>query len=354
MSELDESRWRAVANRDEALVGCFVYGVTSTKIYCRPGCGARRPLRKNVEFFATSNDASSAGYRACRRCRPDETTMSDPSLAAVIATCRELERLDNNESASSIAAKLCYSERHLRRRFLETIGVTMSAYERAQKAERARSNLRRGTTVLDAVFDAGYGSTRAFYEHGATRLGMSPGRYRDGARGEVIRYTSIATTLGTVAVATTEQGICAVQLGPDESTLLKGLTSEFPLATMTRDDEGMTEITSVLARAVKGECNASQLPLDLAGTAFQIRVWEALRRIPLGETRTYSDVAEEIGEPRAVRAVASACAANEAALAIPCHRVVRRDGSLGGYRWGLTRKEALLAAEGVRAQVRGA
>jgi AraC family transcriptional regulator, regulatory protein of adaptative response / methylated-DNA-[protein]-cysteine methyltransferase len=274
--------------------------------------------------------------------------VSDPSLAAVVATCRVLERSDNAESASSIAARLGYSERHLRRRFRETIGVTMSAYERAQKAERVRSNLRRGTTVVDAIFDAGYGSTRAFYEHGATRLGMSPGRYRDGARGEVIRYTSITTALGFVAVATTQHGICAVQLGPDESALIKGLKSEFPLATMIRDEAGMTEITSILGDAIRGESNAAQLPLDLAGTAFQIRVWEALRRIPLGETRTYSEVAKEIGLPRAVRAVASACAANEAALAIPCHRVVRRDGSMGGYRWGITTKRALLAAEGLR------
>jgi AraC family transcriptional regulator of adaptative response/methylated-DNA-[protein]-cysteine methyltransferase len=298
-----------------------------------------------VEFFATSDEASEAGYRACRRCRPDEIEVSDPGLAAVIATCRQLERADDVESVSAIASKLGYSERHLRRRFLETIGVTLSSYERAQKAERVRASLRGGSPVMEAVIEAGYGSTRAFYEHGATRLGMAPGRFRDGARGERIRYTAVETDLGIVAVAATNQGVCSVRLGASKSELIEGLKAEFPLATMVRDDEGMSEVAGILASAVRGEKSASQLPLDLAGTAFQIRVWEALRRIPLGETRTYSEVATEIGAPRAVRAVASACAANEVAIAIPCHRVVRRDGSLGGYRWGINRKEALLAAE---------
>jgi AraC family transcriptional regulator of adaptative response/methylated-DNA-[protein]-cysteine methyltransferase len=334
-----------VAERDEPLAGCFVYAVTTTKIYCRPGCGSRRPLRKNVKFFATSGEASAAGYRACRRCRPDEINVSDPTIAAVIATCRQLERADNVESASSIASRLGYSERHLRRRFLETIGVTLSSYERAQKAERARAKLREGRPVMEALIDAGYGSARAFYEHGAARLGMAPGRFRDGARGERIRYTNVGTDLGVVAVAATDQGICSVRIGPDAVELLKGLKAEFPLATVVRDDEAMSDVASVLASATRGEKNTSQLPLDLAGTAFQIRVWEALRSIPLGETRTYSDVATQIGAPRAVRAVASACAANEAALVIPCHRVIRRDGTLGGYRWGLEVKAALLTAE---------
>jgi AraC family transcriptional regulator of adaptative response/methylated-DNA-[protein]-cysteine methyltransferase len=302
-------------------------------------------LRKNVEFFATSEEARTAGYRSCRRCRPDHVTASDPSLTAVIVACRQLERLDNAESASSLAARLGYSERHLRRLFLETIGVTMSSYERAQKSERVRENLREGMPVMSAVIDAGYGSTRAFYEHGAPRLGMSPGRYRDGARGERIRYAIIDTSLGALVVAATDQGVCSVKLGPGGVDHANGLKAEFPFATLVRDDEGLSEVASVLEGATRGVGNATQLPLDLAGTAFQIRVWEALRRIPLGETRTYSDVAAEIGMPSAVRAVASACAANEAALAIPCHRVIRRDGSLGGYRWGIEVKEALLQVE---------
>jgi AraC family transcriptional regulator of adaptative response/methylated-DNA-[protein]-cysteine methyltransferase len=345
MGELDETRWRAVEERDTSLEGCFVYAVTSTKIYCRPGCGARRPLRKNVKYFATSQEANAAGYRACQRCRPDQVEVSDPSLKAVVAACRELEQSNIASSASSIGARLGYSERHLRRLFLETIGVTMSSYERAQKSKRARENLRHGMLVTSAVFDAGYGSTSAFYEHGAPRLGMSPGRYRDGAKGEHIRYTTAGTALGVVAVAATDHGVCSVKLGPDGGDLVRSLRSEFPLATMDRDDEGLSEVASVLEGATRGRGDATQLPLDLAGTAFQIRVWEALRAIPLGQTRMYSEVAEEIGAPRAVRAVASACAANETALAIPCHRVIRRDGALGGYRWGIETKEALLAAE---------
>lgn len=345
MSELEESRWRAVAERDETLIGCFVYAVASTKVYCRPGCGSRRPLRENVQFFATPEEAIVAGYRACRRCQPDGFVASDPSMEAIIATCRQLARPDNKESVASIAARLGYSERHLRRRFLDIIGVTMSVYERAQKSNRVRENLREGSSVMEAMMDAGYGSTRAFYEHGAPRLGMSPGRYRDGARGERVRYTVVETGLGSVVVAATEQGVCSVKLGTDSIGLVKGLKAEFPLATMVRDDEGLCEVASVLESATRGVANAARLPLDLAGTAFQIRVWETLRAIPLGETRTYSEVAQEIGQPRAVRAVALACAANEAALAIPCHRVIRRDGSLGGYRWGIEVKEALLAAE---------
>ncbi len=247
-----------------------------------------------------------------------------------------------------IARRLGYSERHLRRRFREVVGVTMSSYERAQKHQRARESLRQGKPVMSAVIDAGYGSTRAFYEHGAPRLGMSPGRYRNGAEGERIRYTVRGTTLGTVVVAATDRGVCSVKLGPDGVDLVKALREEYSLALMVRDDEGLSEVAAVLEGATRGEGSATQLPLDLAGTAFQIRVWEALREIPLGQTRTYSQIAEEIGAPRAVRAVASACAANEVALAIPCHRVIRRDGSLGGYRWGLGTKEALLDAEGGR------
>jgi AraC family transcriptional regulator of adaptative response/methylated-DNA-[protein]-cysteine methyltransferase len=200
--------------------------------------------------------------------------VSDPSIEAVIATCRQLERPDNVENASSIAARLGYSERHLRRRFLETIGVTLSSYERAQKAERVRENLRGGSPVMEAVIDAGYGSTRAFYEHGAARLGMAPGRYRDGAKGERIRYTAIETDLGVVTVAATDQGVCSVKLGPGAVDLIKGLKAEFPLATIVRDDEGLSEVAAVLEGATKGEKNATQLPLDLTGTAFQIRVWD--------------------------------------------------------------------------------
>jgi AraC family transcriptional regulator of adaptative response/methylated-DNA-[protein]-cysteine methyltransferase len=256
-----------------------------------------------------------------------------------------LEANDDTASFPTLAAELGYSERHLRRRFHEVIGVSVGTYARAYKAERIREKLRAGTPVTSAVFDAGYGSMRAFYEHGAPTLGMTPGRYRDGGRGEHITFTSVETPLGWVVAARTTRGVCAVRIGPDEVELVKGLTEEFPNALVERDDVGMTQVTGVLSAAVRGERDATDLPLDLAGTAFQLRVWAALRAIPLGETRTYSEVAQEIGAPSAVRAVASACAANEVALTVPCHRVLRKDGSMGGYRWGVDVKEKLLAAE---------
>lgn len=324
--------------------GCFVYAVASTKVFCRPNCGSRRALRRNVEFFATPSDAMSAGYRPCRRCRPEDVGESDPTVAAVVALCRRLERGDDS-SFGAIAAELGYSERHLRRRFHEIIGVSAGVYSRAYKAERAKASLRNGSPVTSAVFDAGYGSVRSFYEHGAPSLGMTPLTYRARGRGQDIAYTTVKTALGWVVAARTSRGVCSIRVGDDEGALVEGLMTEFANASIERDDEGLAALAQVLAGAVRGERDATTLPVDVAGTAFQLRVWEALRTIPLGETRTYSQVAVAIGSPAAVRAVASACAANETALAIPCHRVVRKDGSMGGYRWGVEVKEQLLAAE---------
>jgi AraC family transcriptional regulator of adaptative response/methylated-DNA-[protein]-cysteine methyltransferase len=302
-------------------------------------------LQRNVEFFATALDAVAAGYRACRRCSPDQDHVNDPTVAAVTSVCRWLEQPDDGESIATMAARLGYSERHLRRRFSEIVGVPIGGYLRVQQAERIRAALRTGMRVTDAVFEAGYGSSRAFYEHGAPRLGMTPGRYRAGGRGERIGYTSIVTPIGIVVAASTALGVCAVQLGPDEAVLMTKLAAEFPHAIIERDDDGLVEVALVLAGAVRGERDPTVLPVDLEGTAFQMRVWEALRSIPAGDTRTYSEVAAEIGAPRAVRAVASACAANTVALAVPCHRVVRQDGSLGGYRWGVSAKQALISVE---------
>ncbi|MFI5036697.1 MAG: bifunctional transcriptional activator/DNA repair enzyme AdaA [Acidimicrobiales bacterium] len=344
MGQLDDARWRAVEGRDDRRAGVFVYGVNTTGVYCRPGCAARRPRRENVTFFPTPGAARAAGFRACRRCRPDASGEADPAVAAVVTACRRLES-DGVASVVALAGELGYSERHLRRLFAEVVGVSIGGYARAVRSDRARAALRRGSSVTDAVADAGYGSYRAFYEHGAPRLGMAPGRYREGGRGERIAYTSVATPLGVVVAASTAAGVCSVRLGPDEAVLTKLLADEFRNALLERDDEGLRELALVLAGAVRGERDAGRLPLDVAGTAFQIRVWEALRRIPAGETRSYSQVALEIGAPRAVRAVGSACGANPVAIAVPCHRVVRRDGSLGGYRWGVAAKARLLAAE---------
>jgi AraC family transcriptional regulator of adaptative response/methylated-DNA-[protein]-cysteine methyltransferase len=345
MDELSEVRWNAVQSRDAAMAACFVYAVKTTGIYCRPGCGARRPLRANVEFFSTNDDARNAGYRACERCRPEEAHRVDPTTDAVLATCREIEKTRGDIDVVALASQLGYSEGHLRRRFRAVVGVSMASYVREYQSKRVRETLRSGASVTDAVFDAGYRSVSAFYERAAPRLGMTPAQYRDGARGELIRFTSVETPVGVVLGASTNRGVCSIRIGPNEEVLAQGLYDEFPYATVERDDDGLLDVALVLAGAIRGDADASSLPLDLAGTAFQIRVWKALRTIPVGETRTYSEVANQIGSPRAVRAVASACAANNVALAVPCHRVIRRDGSLGGYRWGLPVKEALLLAE---------
>jgi AraC family transcriptional regulator, regulatory protein of adaptative response / methylated-DNA-[protein]-cysteine methyltransferase len=351
MNQLDDVRWAAVSSRDAAQSGSFVYAVSTTGIYCRPGCGARCPLREHVQYFSTAHEAQLAGYRSCKRCRPDEVNVVDSMTAAVITTCRKIERTRGACDVAVLAADVGYSEGHLRRSFRNLVGISLVSYMREHQLERVRGTLRNSESVTEAIFEAGYNSASAFYERSAPRLGMTPARYRDGARDEVIRYTTVETPVGVVLAASTERGICSIRVGQDEMSLVKEVFVEFPHASIVRDDESLRDVAIVLASAVRGEDDAGVLPLDLQGTAFQIRVWESLRTIPVGETRTYSDVAEQIGSPRAVRAVASACAANAVALAVPCHRVIRRDGSLGGYRWGLDVKEALLLAERNRVDV---
>ncbi|MDE3093049.1 MAG: bifunctional DNA-binding transcriptional regulator/O6-methylguanine-DNA methyltransferase Ada [Acidobacteriota bacterium] len=343
MQDLDDSRWRAVLERDHDVDGAFVYAVSTTRIYCTTRCAARRPLRRNVTFFNTAAEARLAGYRACRRCRPDERRPLEPATAAVIELCRRLEQ-DPNTDVGTFASEVGYNVRHLRRRFDSLIGVSVVDYAQAQRASRVRASLREDTTIVDAIYRAGYGSSRAFYEHGAPRLGMSPRTFRTGGAGERITYTSRRTRLGVVLAAATARGVCAVRIGPDEEALESELSAEFPRAVIERDDEGLRELSECIELAARGQ-DTTALPLDLAGTAFQLRVWRELLDIPLGTTLTYAQVAERIGAPRAVRAVGSACGANPAALLVPCHRVVRRDGSLGGYRWGLEVKAALLDLE---------
>ncbi|HTT58460.1 MAG TPA: bifunctional DNA-binding transcriptional regulator/O6-methylguanine-DNA methyltransferase Ada [Acidimicrobiales bacterium] len=345
MSELDDVRWKAVEVRDASLAGSFVYAVRTTGVYCRPGCRSRRPLRRNVEYFATSAEAQSAGYRSCTRCRPDANIDLEPMTNAVIAACREIEAAHGDVDVADVASRVGFSEGHLRRSFRRVTGVSLATYARECRAMHAREALRTSTSVTDAVFSAGYRSMSTFYEGAAVQLGMTPTRYRDGGRGALIYYTTLTTPVGVVLAARSQQGVCSVRVGDDEERLEKELADEFLHATIERDDEGLVEVAIALARAVRGEDVSLDLPLDVAGTAFQLRVWEALRRIPSGETRTYSQVAAEIGAPRAVRAVGSACGANHVALIIPCHRVIRQDGSLGGYRWGVGVKAALLGAE---------
>lgn len=331
--------------RDDSMIGVFVYGVRTTGVFCRPGCAARRPLRRNVEFFDTCDDAMSSGYRACQRCQPENSRAAGPAASSVVAVCRRLEQSDGNLDISVLASEVGYSERHLRRLFTRVIGVSIGTYQRSLRADHARRSLRAGDSVTSAIADSGFGSTRAFYEHGAARLGMPPARYRSGGLGEEIAFTTLQTPIGVVVAAQTSRGVCSVQLGHDVDALEAKLFAEFPHASLTRDDQALRELALVLAGAIRGETNAATLPIDVAGTAFQVRVWEALRAIPSGRTVTYSQVADAIGAPRAVRAVGSACGANHVALVIPCHRVIRGDGSLGGYRWGIETKRSLLDAE---------
>jgi len=346
MIDLSEARWEAVERRDADGEGVFFYGVRTTGIYCVPACPSRRPNRTNVEFFATAADAVAAGYRACRRCRPDEAKVTDPAIASVIAVCRRLEHPEDNASVAELAASIGWSQRHLARLFKRVTGVTISAYRRAQRSERVRDALRRGMPVTEAVFEAGYGSMRAFYDHAANQLGSTPADYRLGSPGTVVRFTTISTPIGVVGVAATERGVCAVRIGDDADSVASDITGEFPSATVERDDAGLVEVAIAVGELAGGRpTSIDHIPLDVQGTAFQVAVWEALRTIEPGTVATYGEIAAKIGRPTAHRAVAGACAANPAALVVPCHRVVRADGTTGGYRWGPERKAALLASE---------
>jgi len=348
MTDLDEARWTAVQQRDDAAAGLFFYAVRTTGIYCKPTCPSRRPLRKNVEFFPTPSAAVASGFRACRRCRPEQHNSVAPTVASIINVCRELEDPTTVPSPAELAKKVGWSERHLRRVFKETTGVTIAAYTRAQRADRARLALRDGARVTDAAFDAGYGSLRAFYDHGAPQLGTAPENFRKGSPNIMINYTVTSSALGQVIVAATDQGVCSVRLGDDAEVLVAELRADFPKATLLSDagaDAELGEVVALVLALAEGRRSPVEIPLDVRGTAFQTEVWTALRSIEPGAVATYAEIAERIGRPTSHRAVANACGANPVALVVPCHRVVRSDGSAGGYRWGTERKEALLAAE---------
>lgn len=342
--------WDAVASRDSKAAGAFVYAVRSTGVYCRPGCPSRRPRRENTLFFATPDDAKLAGYRACLRCRPDRTgrPARDPiDEARELVLARE-EPMTLVELGQAVGL----SPAHLQRRFKQRFGLSPRELAASAREARFRSLLKQeGATVSRATYDAGFGSSSRVYERSAATLGMTPARYARGAPGLAIRYTIVASPLGRLLVAATDRGICAVSLGQSEAALARDLQREFPKATLTRVDEGddwLAALVDRVGRAVAAETpypGGPELPLDLAGTVFQRRVWKALLEIPAGETRTYGQIARRLGEPNATRAVARACATNRLAVVVPCHRVIRGDGSLGGYRWGLPAKEALLARE---------
>ena len=345
----ERDRWAAVLERDSSCDGTFYYAVRTTGIFCRPSCPARRPNREHITYFETPSAAEDAGFRPCKRCRPTSPAASR-SEAAVRHAQRYLdEHLEERVSLRDLAREVELSPHHLHRTFKRLVGLTPKAYQDAKRMERLKSELQRGATVSRATFEVGFGSSRALYEKADSGLGMTPGQYRRGGRGVTIRYTARETRFGTVLMAATERGICAVDLGDCVEDLLEALRADFPEATFRTDDASLTpwmdEITTQLDGADTGPGAATQLPTDLKGTEFQLRVWRALQEIPFGTTRSYGQVARAIGRPTAARAVAGACARNRTALLVPCHRVVRADGDTGGFRWGPELKKRLLERE---------
>jgi AraC family transcriptional regulator, regulatory protein of adaptative response / methylated-DNA-[protein]-cysteine methyltransferase len=344
-AQINDRRWQAVLNRDSSLDGAFVFGVSSTGIFCRPSCPARRPRRSNVSFFDQALRAEQAGYRACLRCRP-KAADGNPRSALVHAICRYIEQhIEDRLTLSLLAKQFRLSPFHLQRTFKAVLGVSPRAYIDACRLRQVKQNLQAGHDVTTALYAAGYGSSSRLYERTATQLGMTPEKYRRGAVAAVVRYTITSSPLGRMLIAATDKGICAIQFADKDDQLQQGLMREFPFAARHRDDAAMAEWRDHLSRLIQGQEANPSLPLDIRATAFQRRVWETLQKIPRGETRSYSAVARKIGMPKATRAVARACATNPVAVAIPCHRVIREDGNLGGYRWGIERKEQLLALE---------
>jgi AraC family transcriptional regulator of adaptative response/methylated-DNA-[protein]-cysteine methyltransferase len=338
----DADRWQAVIGRDRRADGVFYYSVATTGVYCRPSCGARLPRRENVSFHPSPGDAEQAGYRACKRCRPDEV---DRQATAVAQACRLIEQSENAPSLAELADAVGLSRFHFHRVFKAATGVTPKAYADADRARRMRAALERSGTVTEAIYDAGFNSNGRFYASAPQRLGMTPTRFRAGGSGETLRFAIGETSLGSILVAATDKGVAAIQFGDDPAALLRAFQDRFPKAQLVGDDADFERLVAQVVGSVENPSAGLDLPLDVRGTAFQQRVWQALREIPPGKTVSYSDIAERLGAPKAVRAVAGACAANAIAVAIPCHRVVRNDGALSGYRWGVERKRALLDRE---------
>ncbi|WP_262690220.1 bifunctional DNA-binding transcriptional regulator/O6-methylguanine-DNA methyltransferase Ada [Kordiimonas aestuarii] len=342
----NDDKWQAVLKRDATADGAFFFSVATTGVYCRPSCGARQPRRENVDFHNSPEAAEGAGFRPCKRCRPDETPAWAEREALVARACRFIEDADTTPVLADIADHIGLSPYHFHRVFKEITGITPKAYADSHRTRSVKGSLKESRTVTDAIYDAGYNANSRFYENAQGFLGMTPREYRTGAAGKSIRYTVSECSLGLMLVAATERGVCAIQLGDSREALKADLRAEFPEAEIDEATDtlgGM--LTTALALVDRGKKAGESLPLDIRGTAFQQRVWQALQDIPDGKTATYKDIAKAIGKPGAVRAVANACANNRIAVAIPCHRVIRSDGSLSGYRWGVDRKRKLLDKE---------
>ncbi|HXO87270.1 MAG TPA: bifunctional DNA-binding transcriptional regulator/O6-methylguanine-DNA methyltransferase Ada [Candidatus Acidoferrales bacterium] len=364
------SQWRAVESRDRRADGSFVYAVRSTGIYCRPSCPSRKPHREQVVFFPLPEAAEQSGFRECRRCRPRTVPMRDARIATVARVCREIEaqveadpgidlRSDTQLTLAALGKSAGMSPHQLDRAFRTAMGITPRQYADAQRMRRLKSNLKKGDNVTTALYEAGYGSSSRLYERAPSHLGMTPAEYGRGGAGMDIHYTIVDSPLGKLLVAATDRGISALYLGESGAALRAALRKEYPAANLTveegvsrreREDGSLGERVAKILAHLRGQEPHLDLPTDVQGTAFQRRVWEELRKIPYGATKTYTEVARAIGRPQAIRAVARACAMNPVSVVVPCHRVVRRDGNLAGYRWGISRKQALLEHEGKSAK----
>jgi AraC family transcriptional regulator, regulatory protein of adaptative response / methylated-DNA-[protein]-cysteine methyltransferase len=352
MRQRKEDKWQVVLARDRRFDGAFVFAVRSTGIYCRPSCPSRRPSRQQVVFYSLPEAAERAGFRACRRCRPGEINSARPGTDKVRAICRAIdEHPDETMTLANLAARLGGSPYHLQRTFKRVMGITPRQYADARRLARLKKNLKEKNNVTEAMYDAGYGSSRSLYERGPEKLGMTPATYRRGGEGARIRFTVLKCpagpqgSLGRLLLAATDRGVCRVTMGERADELEAGLRHEFPAAEIERDDSGLREWSTAVYRHLEGHQPNLDLPLDIQASAFQRKVWEALLAIPYGKTRSYGEIARAVGRPKGARAVGHACGTNPVAVVIPCHRVVQQNGSLGGFGWGLKRKEILLASE---------
>lgn len=345
----DESRWLAVTRRDAAADGSFLFSVRTTGVFCRPSCSARTPRRENVAFHLDCASARAAGFRACMRCRPEGPSRDELHAAAVELACRLIDRAETPPSLKDLAAAAGLSPHYFHRVFRKVTGLTPRDYAAARRAEAARRELREAGSVTEAIYGAGFNAPSRFYEASRDMLGMKPSTFRAGGVGERIRFAVGESSLGPILVAATEAGVCSILMGDDPDALVRDLQDRFPRAELVGSDGDFEATVASVVGMIERPGSGADLPLDVRGTAFQERVWRVLRQVPAGQTVSYAELARRMGEPRATRAVAQACGANPIAVAIPCHRVVRTDGSISGYRWGVERKRELLHREGVAA-----
>jgi AraC family transcriptional regulator of adaptative response/methylated-DNA-[protein]-cysteine methyltransferase len=341
----DDARWAAVVRRDGAADGSFVYSVRTTGVYCRPSCPARTAKPQNVRFHATPDEAEALGFRPCKRCTPRQASLAEVHAALVAAACRSIEAAGVSSSLATLAEGAGLSPHHFHRVFRLVTGLTPRAYAAALRARRLQEGLAAGERVTNAIYDAGFSSAGRFYEKADAMLGMTPTSFRSGGSGVAIRFAVGQSSLGAILVAASQKGVCAILLGDDPDALVRDLQDRFPKAQLVGGDAGFEDMVAKVVGFVEAPGLGLGLPLDVRGTAFQQRVWHALTQLPPGAIASYADIACAIGAPKAVRAVAQACGANSIAVAIPCHRVVRKDGGLSGYRWGVERKRALLDRE---------